>query len=239
VHHSKFGNRWPRWVLHAASAGRDPGGMSAVALKAAVERQPRLTPRCLRLRKGMEDCTSRRRTQAGRSGRSNAPAQPSTLHLRPPSLSSQLRARLGPLVAAFVTFASATSDHVVEVIGAVVVGDLVARLDVLDRTQEHAVADLVGFDVRPAGVVGVAAEIAASRTIDGPAAIDLIEIAVATRLKLLCLVIRQFAALVLDDTGAFADRLGGKQSQPRPGAADTEWSLAGHGQLLRANSLQN
>src|SRR5262245_15638302 len=102
--------------------------------------------------------------------------------LRPPSLSSQLRARLGPLVAAFVTFAPATSDQVVEVIGAVVVGDLVARLDILDSTQEHAVADLIGSGIRPAGMVGVAAEIPASRTIDGPAAIDLIEIAVAVRL---------------------------------------------------------
>ena len=123
---------------------------------------------------------------------------------------SQPRARLGPFVAAFVTFAAAASDHVVEVIGAVVVGDLVARLDVLDGAQEYAVADLVGFGIRPAGMVGVAAEIPASGTIDGPAAIDLIEIAVAARLKLLGHVIGELPAFVLDDMGAFAYRLGRK-----------------------------
>ena len=166
-----------------------------------------------------------------RSVRSGALAQPFGARLRPPCFSSQPRARLGPFVAAFVTFASTTRDHVIEVISAVVVGDLVARLDVLGSAQEHAVADLVGFGIGPAGMVGVAAEIPASRTIDGPEAIDLVEIAVAARLKLLCLVIGELAALVLDDTGALADRLGRKQSQAGSGAADTEWSLAGHAPL--------
>jgi hypothetical protein len=76
--------------------------------------------------------------------RSDALAQPSRARLRPTCFSPQPRARLGPFVAAFVTFAAAASDHVVEVIGAVVVGDLITWLDVLDGAQEYAVADLVG-----------------------------------------------------------------------------------------------
>src|SRR6185369_9791861 len=49
-----------------------------------------------------------------------------------------------------------------EIFGTVVVGDLVARLDVLDRAQDHAALDNVGFSVGTTGVIGIAGNVAAA-----------------------------------------------------------------------------
>jgi hypothetical protein len=56
-------------------------------------------------------------------------------------------------------------------------GDLVARLDVLDRPDLDDVFDEKGPRVRPARVIDVAAEIAAVGTVDPPGRIELEQIA--------------------------------------------------------------
>src|SRR5215470_12008397 len=64
---------------------------------------------------------------------------------------------LAPLLDALVALAADRLEEAVEIVAAVVVGDLVARLDVLDRADDHhaalaalgaRAADDVGFGVR-------------------------------------------------------------------------------------------
>src|SRR4029077_9759383 len=83
--------------------------------------------------------------------------------------------RLGALLLALLfagrAFAADRLQIGFEVIGAVVVIDLFARLDVLDGADEHlafAWAN-VGFRVRLAGVIDIAGDVRAHRTVDGPA----------------------------------------------------------------------
>src|SRR4051794_16579756 len=70
-----------------------------------------------------------------------------------------------------------------EIVGAVVVIDLLAGLDLLDGADEDlALARFdVGFRVRPAGVVDVAGDVLAHRTVDGPAAVEFKQIFVLDR----------------------------------------------------------
>src|SRR4051812_12637454 len=109
-----------------------------------------------------------------------------------------------------------------EVIGAVVVVDLFARLDVLDRTDHDlALARLdVGLRIRLAGVVDVAGDILADRAVDGPAAAEFEQILVLDRVVLLVARIQQRPDIA-DDLGALLDRFGGKEAESGAGTADT------------------
>src|SRR6478735_8579255 len=95
--------------------------------------------------------------------------------------------RLGALLLALLlagrAFAADRLQIGFEIVGAVIVIDLLARLDLLDGADEDlALARLnVGFGVRPAGVVDVAGDVLAYRTVDGPAAIEFEQIFVLDR----------------------------------------------------------
>src|SRR5439155_6257726 len=78
-------------------------------------------------------------------------------------------ARRAALFGALDAFAADRLEEGFEIIAAVIVGDLVARLDVLDRAQDDlTVPRGVGLRIRPAGMVGVARDVAAGRTVEGP-----------------------------------------------------------------------
>src|SRR6476620_3878818 len=87
------------------------------------------------------------------------------------------RPRLGALFLALLlagrAFAADWLQVGFEIVGAVIVIDLLARLDLLDGADEDlALARFdVGFRVRLAGVVDIAGDVLAHRTVDGPAAV--------------------------------------------------------------------
>src|SRR3954466_7711875 len=114
------------------------------------------------------------------------------------------------LLRAFDAFASDGLEEDLEIFRSVVVGDLVARLDVPDRPQDHVAFDHVGFRVGATGVVGIAGDIAAARAVHGPAAVDLVHVAVAARLELGGLGMGDEAAAVGDDERALFDGNGGE-----------------------------
>ena len=137
----------------------------------------------------------------------------SSRSLAPAGLAPPLRARL----------ASATGglDEQLEIVPPIVVGDLLAGLDRPYRAQDHLALYQRAFCVRPAGVVGVAADVAAGRSIQGPAAVDLEHVAAAG----LALARARFAggdaaAGILDDERALGDRRGGEQAESGSRTAD-------------------
>src|SRR3569833_4155274 len=71
------------------------------------------------------------------------------------------------------------------VLVAVIDGDFGARGDIFHRAKHHAASAQHGFRIWIARVVDIAGDIAARRAVDGPAAIDLKQIAVAAVLRLL------------------------------------------------------
>src|SRR5262249_9721230 len=146
----------------------------------------------------------------------------------PPQAPPRLGAGVGPLLPALVALAAAAGGDVEEGVAAVVPGGLVARPDALGGAPGHAVPPLVRLGVRPAGMVGVAAEISPGRAVDGPAAVELVEVAVAARLELVGFVVRELAALVLDNEGALVDRRRGEQAEPGTGATNAVGFLASH-----------
>src|SRR5262245_19228405 len=87
--------------------------------------------------------------------------------------------RLASPLHALGAFASVRLEKDVEIFPPVVVGDLLARLDLLPRAQDHLALDHVGFGVRTARVIGVAAHV----TVDGEAAVDLVHVAAAAGLE--------------------------------------------------------
>src|SRR5262245_47221130 len=106
-----------------------------------------------------------------------------------------------------------------EIVPAVVIGDLVAGLDVLDRADLDRVPDDVGFGIRPAGMIDVAGAVAAVGTVDGPARIDLEQIAVADVVGDLG---RNLPAAVSHDELALLDRNACEQAEPGLGACDAQ-----------------
>src|SRR5215467_2078630 len=81
-----------------------------------------------------------------------------------------VRARL---LHALGTAATVRLDEQLEIFRTVVVGDLFARRDRLDGAQDHLALPDCALGVGPAGMVGIAPDIAARRAVDGPAAVDL------------------------------------------------------------------
>ena len=78
---------------------------------------------------------------------------------------------------AFGTAAAGRPDEQLEIFRPVVVGDLLARRDRPDRAQDHPTLPDRALGVGPTGMVGIAAEIAARRAVDCPAAADLEHVA--------------------------------------------------------------
>src|SRR5882672_9065712 len=101
-------------------------------------------------------------------------------------------------------------DEAVKVILAVVVGDLVAGHDVLDRRDEDLALDDVGLGIRPAGVIDVARDVAPGRAVDRPTLVDLEQVAIV---ELVGQLVGNAPAPVLDDEVALLDGLGGEQAE--------------------------
>src|SRR5882724_11906768 len=143
------------------------------------------------------------------------------LLLQPQALSPRFGALLLALLLAGSAFAADRLQIGLEVVGAVIVVDLLARLDVLDGADEDlALARLdVGFRVRPAGVVDVAGDVFADRTVDGPAAVELEQIFVLDRVLVLFPGI-QDRSEITDDLGTLLDRLGGEEAEASLGSTD-------------------
>jgi hypothetical protein len=109
-----------------------------------------------------------------------------------PGLEAQpFRPRLGALLLAFllagVAFAADWLQIRLEVVGAVIVVDLFARLDLLDRADHDlALAGVdVGFGVRFAGMIDIARDVLAHRAVDGPASVEFEQVFVLDRVVLL------------------------------------------------------
>src|SRR3981189_2688556 len=143
------------------------------------------------------------------------------LGLQTQSFSSRLGALLLALLFACVAFAADRLQIRLEVVGAVVVVDLLPGLDVLDR-PDHDLALAraeVGLRVPLAGMVDIAGDILTYRTVDSPAAIELEQILVLDRVVLLLSGIQQ-RTKIPDDFGALLDRFGGEEAKPGAGTAD-------------------
>src|SRR5262249_47887897 len=156
-----------------------------------------------------------RRWQAARLLGATIGARSAVQPLLEPLLAALGGAQLGtpflaPLLDALVALAADRLEEAVEIVAAVVVGDLVTRLDVPDRADDHhaalaalgaRAADDVGFGVRPTGMVGVACDVAAARSVHGPAAVELVHVARAACLQEIRHLVGDAAALVFGDDG--------------------------------------
>src|SRR5712672_95086 len=132
-----------------------------------------------------------------------------------------LGALLLALLFASRAFAADRLQIRLEVVGAVIVVDLFAGLDVLDRADYDlalARAD-VGFRVRLAGMIDVARDVLAHRAVNGPAVAELEQIFVLDRVVFLLSAIQQ-RTKIADDFGALLDRFGGEETKPGAGTAD-------------------
>lgn len=109
-------------------------------------------------------------------------------------------------------------DEGVKVIPPIIVGDLIAGLDILDRCNEDFVLLHVALGVRPARMIDVARNIAAAGAVDRPAAVDLEQIFGP---ELVGLLGRDQPAGIISDELALLDRLDRKQAQAGFRAADT------------------
>ena len=128
-----------------------------------------------------------------------------------------LRAARGPaLLPAFHAFAAARRDHVEEIVAAIVISDLVAGMDHLDGAQDDLPFAPVQLGVWPAGMVGITRDVLPARAVDGPAAVDLVEIPAATGLELFGLFIRQPTPLIFRYESTLLDRVGREQAKARP-----------------------
>src|SRR5262249_5660315 len=128
-------------------------------------------------------------------------------------------------VAAGLAFATDRRKELFEIFLAVVVGDLLAGLDVAPGVDLDLTLDAVGHGVRPARVVDVAGGVAAGRAVDRPARVEIEQI---FALQVVDVVRAHQLAKILDDELALANRLGRIQPEPGGRAAD-----AGGTRLMR------
>src|SRR5262249_61240791 len=94
--------------------------------------------------------------------------------------------------------------------------------DVLDGAYDDLVAYCMDLGIGPARMICVTSEVLSARSVDRPTAVDLEEIAVASRLEFIGLLGRKLATFVFDNESALLDRRRRKEAQARAGAADTE-----------------
>src|SRR5262249_10702524 len=77
-------------------------------------------------------------------------------------------------------------------------------------------------------MVGVTADVPATRAVYGPAAVDLVQVAATARLHLLRLFIREPTALIFDDERVLLDRFGREQAKTGTRAGNPKGFLASH-----------
>src|SRR3954467_4398131 len=139
-------------------------------------------------------------------------------------------ARFGPLLGALCAALHAQTalglDVGIPVILAVVVGDLVAGFDVLDRLDPDAAVADHRIGVRPARMIDISREVRTLRSVDGPARVHLEPVAiVAPRIALR---VGQQRAQIFDDVGILLDRLGGEDTKPGARTRDAERAPSEH-----------
>src|SRR5262245_46558156 len=126
-------------------------------------------------------------------------------------------------------------DEQLEVFPPVVVSDLLAGLGCPLRAQHHLAVHQHALCVGPTGVVGVAADVAAGRSVHGPTAVDLEHVAGAA-LDLARPRLRRGnpGTGIFDDERTLGDRRGGEQAKPGRRAADAVGFARGsHGNRQR------
>ena len=86
-------------------------------------------------------------------------------------------AKFGAFLRTRPAFAADFLDERIEIIAAIVIGDLVPRLDVLDRTDLDHVFHEIDFRIGSAGMIDIARPVSAAGAVNGPAAVDLEQVA--------------------------------------------------------------
>jgi hypothetical protein len=120
-------------------------------------------------------------------------------------------ADLGAFLPASHALAADCFDEGVEIIAAIVVRDLVPRLDVLNCADLDHVLDEIDFRVRPAGMIDVTRSVPAARAVDGPTAVDLEHVAI---IEVVGGFGTQLPAAVANDELPFLDRDAGEEAEP-------------------------
>src|SRR5215211_1135383 len=144
---------------------------------------------------------------------------------------------LVPFLDALFALAAVWLDEPADIVAAVIIGDLLARFDVLDGTDEDLALARVGLAIRPARMIGVASDVLAARPVNGPAAVELVKILGVFRLHRLRLLVVETASGIFDDEGMLRDRFGSEQTEAGAGAADTkQFFLTRHARELHADS---
>jgi len=118
-------------------------------------------------------------------------------------------AKFGAFLGTRPAFAAKLLDERIEIIAAIVIGDLVPRLDVLDRTDLDDVFDEIDFRIGSARMIDIARPVSAAGAVDGPAAVDLEEIA---RIELVGDLGRNLSAAVAEDELPLLDWDAGKET---------------------------
>jgi hypothetical protein len=121
-------------------------------------------------------------------------------------------------------------DEQLEILLAIVVGDLLARFDRLDGAQDHLAPLERALRIRAAGVVCIAADVGAYRAVDGPAIVDLEHVAARAVFSRAWLRALECAPGIFDDERAALDRRSREQAKSGRGAADpvAGITLTGH-----------
>ena len=167
------------------------------------------------IRSKASSCTRRALTSRPRrnDGLRTLGASPRALGPTPRSLRTDLGAFLG----ASPALATHGLDEGVEIIAAIVIRDLVPRLDILDRTDLDHVFHEIGFGIRSAGMIDVARAVPAVGAVDGPARVDLEHVA---GIELVGGFAANLPAAVANDELPLLDRDTGEETQPSFGSAD-------------------
>lgn len=127
------------------------------------------------------------------------------------------RAQLGSLFSAEFALATDCLDKGVDIVAAIVIGDFVTGLDVLDRTDLDHVLHEIDFGVRPAGMIDIAGLIASAGTIDRPAIVDLEQISSVERFGVFS---ADLLAAIPDNELALLDRGAGEEAEARLGSTN-------------------
>src|SRR6516162_8609586 len=130
-----------------------------------------------------------------------------------------LRTDLGAFLGASPALATHGLDEGVEIIAAVVIGDLVPGLDILDRTDLDHVLHEIGFGIRSARMVDVARAVPAVGAVDGPAGVDLEQVA---GIELVGGFGADLPAAVAYDELPLFDRDAGEETKPGLRSADAK-----------------
>src|SRR6185295_2074385 len=97
-------------------------------------------------------------------------------------------------------FAADRPNDGAEILAPIIVGDFLARLDRPQCAQDDgATTDHHGFRIRPAGMVGIAPEIAARRAVDRPLVVELEHVFGAEALLHFRAVVANSAPRIADD----------------------------------------